>query len=177
MFTTASSTSGATIPGPGKGACSLVWMLSPDHAVQFLTSAALPPEVNFTSLLDMQGEGLKLLLAEGAEKGSWPEDFAAKHQFTTDPVISVPDVSQVDFEEQDEILIIATDGLWDCMPPQDVIRFARWVERVVETSEQCGQPLMWPHVDLPVFAVPFQRCNTLIHLCAVFNCSASWGLP
>ena len=75
----------------------------------------------------MQGEGLKMLLAEGAEKGSWPKEFAAKHQFKADPVIPVPDVSQVDFDDQDEFLIIATDGLWDCMPAQEATRFARYV--------------------------------------------------
>lgn len=65
------------------------------------------------------------MLSEGAQKGSWPKDFAAKHKFKADPVIPVPDVSQVDFDDQDEFLVIATDGLWDCMPPAEAIRFAR----------------------------------------------------
>lgn len=78
-----------------------------------------------------QGDGLNILLSEGAEKGSWSKDFAAKHKFTADPVIPVPDVSQVDFDEQDEFLVIATDGLWDCMPPVEAIRFARWVLGVI----------------------------------------------
>jgi len=74
----------------------------------------------------LQGEGLQLLLNEGAEKGSWPKSFAATHKFKADPVIPEPDVTMVDFDSQlDEFLVIATDGLWDCMPPAEAIRFAR----------------------------------------------------
>jgi serine/threonine protein phosphatase PrpC len=74
----------------------------------------------------VQGEGLQLLLNEGGEKGSWPKSFAATHKFKSDPVIPLPDVTMVDFErEVDEFLVVATDGLWDCMPPNEAIRFAR----------------------------------------------------
>jgi serine/threonine protein phosphatase PrpC len=73
-----------------------------------------------------QGEGLALLLAEGAEKGSWPKDFAKSHAFASDPVIPLPDVSMVELDAaKDEFLVVATDGLWDCMPPAEAIRFAR----------------------------------------------------
>jgi serine/threonine protein phosphatase PrpC len=68
-----------------------------------------------------------VLLQEGAEKGSWPKDFAAKHKFSADPVIPLPDVSQVDLQpDADEFIVIATDGLWDCMPAGEACRFARW---------------------------------------------------
>lgn len=74
----------------------------------------------------LQGEGLQLLLNEGAEKNSWPKSFAATHKFKSDPVIPLPDVTMVDFNrELDEFLVVATDGLWDCMPPAEAIRFAR----------------------------------------------------
>lgn len=84
----------------------------------------------------MQGEGLRVLLQEGAEKGSWPKDFAAKHVFSSDPVIPLPDVSQVDFLPEDEFLLIATDGLWDCMPVAEACRFARyaWAAQAVARS-------------------------------------------
>lgn len=79
-------------------------------------------------MLCVQGEGLQLLLNEGAEKGSWPKSFAANHKFKSDPVIPLPDVTMVDFDrEVDEFMVIATDGLWDCMPPAEAIRFARSV--------------------------------------------------
>ena len=74
----------------------------------------------------LQGEGLQLLLAEGAEKGSWPKTFAATHTFKSDPVIPRPDVTMIDLEpELDEFLVVATDGLWDCMPPPEAMRYAR----------------------------------------------------
>jgi serine/threonine protein phosphatase PrpC len=79
----------------------------------------------------LQGEGLQLLLNEGAEKNSWPKSFAATHKFKSDPVIPLPDVTMVDFDrDMDEFLVVATDGLWDCMPPAEAIRYARWVERL-----------------------------------------------
>lgn len=78
--------------------------------------------------LMLQGEGLQLLLNEGAEKNSWPKSFAATHKFKSDPVIPLPDVTMVDFDRDlDEFLVVATDGLWDCMPPAEAIRYARWV--------------------------------------------------
>lgn len=75
---------------------------------------------------EFKGEGLQLLLNEGAEKNSWPKSFAATHKFKSDPVIPLPDVTMVDFDRDvDEFLVIATDGLWDCMPPAEAIRYAR----------------------------------------------------
>lgn len=75
---------------------------------------------------EFKGEGLQLLLNEGAEKNSWPKSFAATHKFKSDPVIPLPDVTMVDFDRDlDEFLVVATDGLWDCMPPAEAIRFAR----------------------------------------------------
>lgn len=73
-----------------------------------------------------QGEGLKTLLADGAAKGHWTADFAAQHSFTSDPVICIPDVREVEITPQDEFMVMASDGLWDCMPHTDAIRFARY---------------------------------------------------
>lgn len=96
----------------------------------------------------VQGEGLKVLLQEGAEKGSWPKDFAAKHKFAADPVIPLPDVSQVDLQpDVDEFILIATDGLWDCMPAGEACRFARCVlwdgSRAKRSTAGVGQQSMW----------------------------------
>lgn len=92
------------------------------HVQQFTERLA----VLCCAFLMPQGEGLQLLLNEGAEKNSWPKSFAATHKFKSDPVIPLPDVTMVDFDrELDEFLVVATDGLWDCMPPAEAIRYAR----------------------------------------------------
>lgn len=91
---------------------------------------------------EFKGDGLQILLSEGAQKGSWPKDFAAKHKFKADPVIPVPDVSQVDFDDQDEFLVIATDGLWDCMPPAEAIRFARGQFKQGKSAQQVADALV-----------------------------------
>lgn len=82
-----------------------------------------------------QGEGLPVLLAEGAAKGSWPADFAAKHTFSADPVIPLPDVALVELDAAtDEFLVIATDGLWDAMPQTEAIRYARCAATQMSSS-------------------------------------------
>ena len=74
---------------------------------------------------EFKGPGLRTLLAEGARKGMWSQEFADTHTFTSDPVIVEPDVTEVRFEAGDEFLLMATDGLWDCMPPADAVAYAR----------------------------------------------------
>eukprot|EP00879_Flechtneria_rotunda_P026088 GHRR01027772.1.p1 GENE.GHRR01027772.1~~GHRR01027772.1.p1 ORF type:complete len:246 (+),score=82.68 GHRR01027772.1:386-1123(+) len=92
---------------------------------------------------EFKGDGLQLLMSEGATKGSWPKDFAAKHKFKADPVIPLPDVAQLEFDpDQDEFLIIATDGLWDCMPPLDACRFARQQFRSGKDAHQVAHALV-----------------------------------
>lgn len=46
-------------------------------------------------------------------------------RFTDDPVTVEPDVSVVALGPQDEFLLVATDGLWDVLAPQDAINLAR----------------------------------------------------
>ena len=40
------------------------------------------------------------------------EDFASKVQFTSDPLVCTPDVTEMDLIEGDQFVIVATDGLW-----------------------------------------------------------------
>jgi serine/threonine protein phosphatase PrpC len=55
----------------------------------------------------------------------WTADFAATHKFSSDPVIVEPDVTEVRFLPGDEFLLMATDGLWDCMKPPEAVAYAR----------------------------------------------------
>jgi len=42
----------------------------------------------------------------------WTQEFAQTHAFKSDPVIVEPDVTEVVWGEEDEFLLMATDGLW-----------------------------------------------------------------
>ncbi|GBF89584.1 hypothetical protein Rsub_02302 [Raphidocelis subcapitata] len=74
---------------------------------------------------EFKGPGLRALLQEGARKGMWTPEFADTHKFSSDPVIVEPDVTEVVFTPEDEFLLMATDGLWDVMQPQEVVNYAR----------------------------------------------------
>ncbi|KAI8475375.1 MAG: phosphatase 2C-like domain-containing protein [Monoraphidium minutum] len=74
---------------------------------------------------EFKGEGLKMLMREGARKGMWPATFADTHVFKSDPVIVTPDVTEVRFTPEDDFLIMATDGLWDAVPVAEAAALAR----------------------------------------------------
>lgn len=42
----------------------------------------------------------------------WTQEFADGIKFTKDPVVSTPDVAEMELKEDDEFVIIASDGLW-----------------------------------------------------------------
>ncbi len=46
-------------------------------------------------------------------------------RFSGDPVIPDPDVAQLALTEDDEFVVLATDGLWDMMDSQAVVRLVR----------------------------------------------------
>ena len=42
----------------------------------------------------------------------WDQDFADGVEFTADPVVAMPDVTEITLTDDDEFVIIASDGLW-----------------------------------------------------------------
>ncbi|KAG0063606.1 Protein phosphatase 2C 2 [Linnemannia elongata] len=56
-------------------------------------------------------------------------DFGFKSTDTADPgeqiVIAVPDVVEHELADEDEFLVLACDGIWDCLSSQQLISFAR----------------------------------------------------
>lgn len=42
----------------------------------------------------------------------WTQEFADGVKFTKDPVVCTPDVTEIELKEDDEFVIIASDGLW-----------------------------------------------------------------
>jgi protein phosphatase 1A len=74
---------------------------------------------------DFKGQGLDNLLIRGVEDGYWNMDFAASVEFRGDPVIARPDVLELPRQPEDELLVVATDGLWDVMSSQEATTLAR----------------------------------------------------
>ncbi|KAL4422071.1 hypothetical protein ABPG77_001539 [Micractinium sp. CCAP 211/92] len=70
-------------------------------------------------------EGLKLLLQKGLDFGLWDQKFADSRRFTGNPVTAQPDVTELALQDDDEFVIVASDGLWDVMDSQEVAKLAR----------------------------------------------------
>ena len=50
--------------------------------------------------------------------GFWDQAFSDNISFSGDPVVATPDVTEVCVGEEDEFVILATDGVWcGSMPP------------------------------------------------------------
>jgi len=72
-----------------------------------------------------KGDGLPDLLQFGIDSKFWDEEFAKTINFTGDPVVSAPDVVEIALREDDEFIILASDGLWDVVSSKDAVDIAR----------------------------------------------------
>lgn len=53
------------------------------------------------------------------------DEFASRVDFTGDPLVCIPDVTEMDLTSTDDFIIVATDGLWDVMSSAEAVRFVR----------------------------------------------------
>jgi len=91
---------------------------------------------------DYKGEGLHRMLNRGVQDGYWTEEFAAAAKFTADPVLSEPDVLEMAISpEEDDFLVVATDGLWDVIGSQEVCNLVRNDLRRGKHPEEISQRL------------------------------------
>ncbi|XP_041995374.1 probable protein phosphatase 2C 21 [Salvia splendens] len=57
-------------------------------------------------------------------------------------VIADPEVKTVEFTDEDEFIVVATDGIWDCMPSQEVVEFIHeQLQHESKLSLVCGKVL------------------------------------
>ncbi|KAL3130276.1 hypothetical protein ABBQ38_008108 [Trebouxia sp. C0009 RCD-2024] len=74
---------------------------------------------------EFKGDGLSVMLRKGVETEQWSQEFADGVKFTKDPVVCTPDVTEIQLKEDDEFVIIASDGLWDVMESSRAVTIAR----------------------------------------------------
>ena len=69
--------------------------------------------------------GRQKLLTDGIALKYWKADKVEGRQLTQPVVVPTPDVCEVDLEDGDAFLIVATDGLWDCCTSAQAVHFLR----------------------------------------------------
>lgn len=82
--------------------------------------------------------GLEGLLADGIKQRGWSKG----HKFVSELVTVTPDVTVTDIAPEDEFLIVATDGLWDALPPADAVRWARKEFKAKSTPQGVADTLV-----------------------------------
>ncbi|GAB4858523.1 Serine/threonine-protein phosphatase PP2A catalytic subunit [Ancistrocladus abbreviatus] len=65
------------------------------------------------------------MLKKGVDEGRWYPKFISRVQFSEDLVIARPDVFQVPLGSDTELVILASDGLWDYMNSSEAVSFVR----------------------------------------------------
>lgn len=106
----------------------------PANVRAFLLAAAVPGSCYSLTCAHPAADGR----AAGACTSAWPgrprpHSFAppccapapACRHFTGDPVTAKPDVTELALHDDDEFVIVASDGLWDVMDSQEVTKLAR----------------------------------------------------
>ena len=48
----------------------------------------------------------------GCRVGQWDEEFAQSVHFKESPIVATPDVTEMILGDEDEFVVIASDGLW-----------------------------------------------------------------
>lgn len=92
--------------------------------------------------------------------GDWEMKFP---DGSPSPLISEPDVRQINLTEDDEFLIIGCDGIWDVISSQHAVSLVRRGLRQHNNPQQCAR-------DLVMEAL---RLNTLDNLTVIVICLSS----
>eukprot|EP00873_Tetraselmis_striata_P000418 jgi/Tetstr1/420682/TSEL_011768.t1 len=82
------------------------------------------------------------MLQDGIRDGYWSQEFADSVKWSGDPVVATPDVSQIEITEEDEFMIIASDGLWDVYTSAEAISFVRREYRSNKKAQDIADELV-----------------------------------
>lgn len=72
--------------------------------------------------------------------GDW--DIKRRPGRTPSPLIPDPDILHCELTEDDELLIMACDGVWDVMTSQSAVNFARHSLNKHDSPERCAKDLV-----------------------------------
>ncbi|CAL5225273.1 g8068 [Coccomyxa viridis] len=74
---------------------------------------------------EFKGDGAKSMLQRGVSEEWWDQEFADSKDITGNLLEATPDVVEAPVREDDEFLILATDGLWDVVTSHEAVTMAR----------------------------------------------------
>ncbi|CAG9460928.1 unnamed protein product [Pedinophyceae sp. YPF-701] len=92
-------------------------------------------------------DGLERTLKEGVESGMYLADFIESVEIKESPIITRPDVAKLDLDEDDEVLVVATDGLWDVMTSAQVVSMARLEFSRGRTAQEVADMLVQKAIE------------------------------
>eukprot|EP00471_Norrisiella_sphaerica_P005776 CAMPEP_0184479940 /NCGR_PEP_ID=MMETSP0113_2-20130426/1463_1 /TAXON_ID=91329 /ORGANISM="Norrisiella sphaerica, Strain BC52" /LENGTH=447 /DNA_ID=CAMNT_0026858117 /DNA_START=379 /DNA_END=1722 /DNA_ORIENTATION=+ len=90
---------------------------------------------------DFKGEGLSELKKTCVDMGYWTQELADSLEFSGDPIIVTPDVTEIQVTKQDDLLLVASDGLWDVYDSGEAIGTARMLLNRGESMEGVAKAL------------------------------------
>ncbi|CAO2838594.1 unnamed protein product [Amaranthus hypochondriacus] len=65
------------------------------------------------------------MVEEGVMEGRWSQKFASRVKFNDDLVVARPDISHVVLGSDAELVVLASDGLWDYINSSEVVSIVR----------------------------------------------------
>ncbi|KAK9916403.1 hypothetical protein WJX75_002189 [Coccomyxa subellipsoidea] len=90
---------------------------------------------------EFKGSGMPGMLERGVSEEWWDQAFADSKHLTEDLLVATPDVVEAPVLEDDEFLILATDGLWDVVTSHDAVSMARNDFKKRRSAQQIAERL------------------------------------
>mmetsp|Transcript_11360 Transcript_11360/g.19405 ORF Transcript_11360/g.19405 Transcript_11360/m.19405 type:complete len:415 (+) Transcript_11360:132-1376(+) len=108
--------------------------------------------------------GLAQLLVDGVIEKMWTKAFAKSVDFKANPVVATPDVEMVTLGEDDDFMIVASDGLWEVTTSAQAVTF---VKRALAKEGMSEKSLQKVTKDLVEDAVKRRRSSDNVS-CVIF---------
>jgi len=67
---------------------------------------------SWIALVTLGFSSMRHLLFLACRTEQWSQEFADGVKFTKDPVVCDPDVTKIQLKDDDEFVLVASDGLW-----------------------------------------------------------------